>query len=261
MIDITFAFEDLERLLLIFVRMSMFIATAPFFSIQSVPARFKIGFSFFLSILIFQVLPVQAIAYETVIDYGIILLKEAITGLLIGFSADICSSIVTFAGQVIDMEIGLSMANMFDPTTNSSISITGGMYHYFVLMLLMISGMHHYIIRAIADSYQLIPLNGAVFNLEYLYHGALQFLGDYFIIGFRICLPIFMCSLLLNIVLGILAKSAPQLNMFAVGLQLKVFIGFGVLFLTASLLPDIANFISIEMKKMIVIALEGMGSV
>lgn len=261
MIDITFAYEDLEKLLLVFARMSMFIATAPFFSIQNVPARFKIGFSFFISILMFQVLPIQTVAYETVIDFGIIVLKEAAVGLILGFSADICSAIVTFAGQVIDMEIGFSMANMFDPTTNETVSLTGGMYHYFVLMLLMVTGMHHYVIRAIADSYQLIPLNGAVFNLEYLYQGALQFLGDYLTIGFRICLPVFMCSLLLNIVLGILAKTAPQLNMFAVGLQLKVFLGLAVLFITASLLPDIANFISIEIKKMIVMALEGMGSV
>ena len=261
MIDITFAFEDLEKLLLVFARMSMFIATAPFFSMQGVPARFKIGFSFFLSILLFQVLPLPAVVYETVIDYGVIVVKEAAVGAIIGFSADICSAIVTFAGQVIVMDIGLSMANMFDPTMNESVSLTGAMYRYFVLLLLMITGMHHYIIRAIADSYQLIPLNGAVFNFGYLYQGVLQFLGDYFIIGFRICLPVFMCSLLLNIVLGILAKSAPQMNMFAVGMQLKVLLGLIVLFLIASLLPDIANFISGEIKKMIVFVIEGMRSV
>lgn len=79
----------------------------------------------------------------------------------------------------------------------------------------------------------------------------LEFLSDYVIIGFRIVLPIFCSILLLNAVLGVLAKVAPQMNMFAVGIQLKVLVGLSVLFLTAGMLPGIADFVLDEMKRMI----------
>ena len=66
----------------------------------------------------------------------------------------------------------------------------------------------------------------------------ISFMVNYIVIGFRICLPIFCVILLLNAVLGILAKVSPQMNMFAVGIQLKILVGLAVLFFSASMLPD-----------------------
>ena len=75
------------------------------------------------------------------------------------------------------------------------------------------------------------------------------FLGDYISIGFQICLPVFAVMLLLNAVLGILAKVSPQMNMFAVGMQLKVLVGLCVLFFTTGMIPAVSNVIFTEMKK------------
>ena len=71
-------------------------------------------------------------------------------------------------------------------------------------------------------------------------------------------LPVFACIMILNCILGIMAKVSPQINMFAVGMQLKVLVGLGVLLLTVTLLPSIANFIFTEMRKMMVLFVEGM---
>ena len=86
----------------------------------------------------------------------------------------------------------------------------------------------------------------------------LEFLKDYVIIGFRIVLPIFCSMLLLNAVLGILAKVSPQLNMFAVGIQLKVLVGLSILFLTVEMMPSVAEMIFDEMERMIVSFMGGM---
>ena len=83
-------------------------------------------------------------------------------------------------------------------------------------------------------------------------------MSNYIIIGFRICLPIFCVTLLLNAVLGILSKVSPQMNMFAIGIQLKILVGIAILFFTASMLPAAANFIFTEMKKMITAFVGGM---
>lgn len=83
-------------------------------------------------------------------------------------------------------------------------------------------------------------------------------MSEYIIIGFRICLPIFAVMIMLNAVLGILAKVSPQLNMFAVGIQIKVLVGLSVMFLTTRMLPGAADFIYREMRKVIVSFVEGM---
>jgi flagellar biosynthetic protein FliR len=136
--------------------------------------------------------------------------------------------------------------------------ITGNLYNYFILMLLVVTNMHHFILRALIDSYKVVPINGAVFEWDHLLLSMTTFLTDLMVIGFRIVLPVFACIMILNCILGILAKVAPQMNMFSVGMQIKILVGFGILFLTVGLLPSISNFIFIEMKKMMVLFIEGM---
>lgn len=259
MIQYAFSVYDLEYFLLILVRVSCFVFSAPFFSMKNTPARVRIGLSFFTALLLYQALtPRVAIEYSTVIDFAIIVMKEAVAGLLIGLAATICSTIVNFAGSIADMETGLSMVTLMDPTTRENTSITGVLYQYVLMLLLIATGMYRYLFGALADTFVLIPVNGVVFRGASLVDSMLEFLGDYVIIGFRIVLPVFCAILLLNAVLGILAKVSPQMNMFAVGIQLKILVGLSVIFFTAGILPGIGDFIFDEMKRMIVSFVEGM---
>ena len=252
MIDYSFNYGDLELFLLIFVRVASFVYIAPFFSMSNTPSRVRVGLAFFISVLLYQTGPEQEAAYDTLTGYTIIVMKEAVTGFLIGFGANLCTAVVSFAGQIADMEMGLSMASLFDPATKQQTTITGVYYNYMVLLLLMISGMHRYLLKALSETYELIPINGAVFHDDALLQALITFMGDYIIVGFRICLPIFAVMIILNAVLGILAKVSPQLNMFAVGIQMKVLVGFCVLFVTTAMLPDAAGFIYEQMKRMVV---------
>lgn len=252
MIDYSFSYGDLELFLLIFVRVASFVYIAPFFSMSNTPSRVRVGLAFFISVLLYQTGPEQEAAYDTLTGYTIIVMKEAVTGFLIGFGANLCTAVVSFAGQIADMEMGLSMSSLFDPATKQQTTITGVYYNYMVLLLLMISGMHRYLLKALAETYELIPINGAVFHDDALLQALITFMGDYIIVGFRICLPIFAVMIILNAVLGILAKVSPQLNMFAVGIQMKVLVGFCVLFVTTAMLPDAAGFIYEQMKRMVV---------
>lgn len=258
MIEYTFDTGSLEYFLMIFVRIATFMFSAPFFSMPNTPGRVKIGLSLMMSVLLFQILPKGAPEYATVTEYAIIVLKEGITGLLIGFAANICNSIVLFAGRIMDIDIGLSMATLFDPISNETTSITGVLYYYLILMLLIVTDMHQFVLRAFVDSYQLIPVNGMDPGWGYLYQAFVGYMTDYLVIGFRIALPVFACILILNVVLGILARVAPQMNMFAVGIQIKIAVGLFVLIATVPLLPIVANYISGEMKKMIVLMIKGM---
>ena len=248
--NVDLAVEDIEVFLLILVRISGFVYTAPFFSQNSVPRNVKIGVSAFMALVIFSSVKGVQLEYVGIIDYAILVTRELITGILIGFSANVCVFILAFAGQMIDMEIGFSMVTQFDPTSKMQTTITSNLYTYLVMLIMLLSDMHLHLIKAIMDTFNLIPIGQTVFKSG-LYDAALKFITDYFIIGFRIVLPVFASLLIVNIVLGILAKVAPQMNMFVIGMQLKVFVGLFVLFFVVGLMPQVTDFIFSEMKVMI----------
>lgn len=259
MINYSFSIYDLEYFLLIFTRVTCFIYIAPFFGMNNTPNRVKIGIGFFVSLLLYNVLtPAPAVVYDTVMEYAVIVAKEAIAGLIIGFGANICLSVVNFAGHIADMETGLSMVTLMDPTSRESISITGALYQYSFMLMLIASGMYRYLIGALADSFILIPVNGVIFDSDSLLNSILFFMSDYIIIGFRIILPIFAAILLLNAVLGVMAKVSPQMNMFAIGMQLKIIVGLCVIFFTVGMLPGASDFLFTEMKKMMVSFIGGL---
>lgn len=242
--------EKIEFYLLILVRISTFIYSAPIFSIKSIPNKVKAAIAFFLAIMIGTVIPYEPLTYSTVYGLAALVLIEAIVGLLIGFISSICIQIISFSGQLIDLEIGFSMANMFDPINGVQVSVTSNLLYYFVLLVLLVSDLHYYLIRAIVATFKLIPIGKATFSVG-MYEIMLKFIVDFFIIGFRIVLPMFASILIVNIVLGILAKVSPQMNMFVIGFQLKIFVGFFVLLILVTMLPSISGFIVSEMKTML----------
>lgn len=259
MVDLSFTFDELLTFLLILVRVTCFIYLAPFFNMGNTPNRVKIGLGVFVSYLIYQILlPIEPLQYETILEYSVLVLKEAMVGLIIGFGANICMAVVNFTGNIIDMETGMAMATLFDPQTNQETSISGVLYQYAMSLMLIVTGMYQYLLKAIVETYTLIPINGAVFDREHLLSSMTQFMGNYLTIGFRICLPVFCVMILLNAILGIMAKVSPQMNMFAVGIQLKMLVGLGILFLVASMLPNAADFIFTQMKVIVVDFVEGM---
>lgn len=253
----TFTLQNLEYFFLILVRISAFIFIAPFFGMTNTPGKLKVGLSVFIAILIFQTIDYKALEYNSLVEYAGIVIKEAIVGLVIGYFANICSSILNFAGHMIDVDIGFSMVQILDPVTNVQSTITGNFYSYLVMLMLIVTNFHHYLIRALVDAFTIIPVGGANFRPS-LYQAMFQFFTDYLVIGFRIILPIFAAMLLLNAVLAILAKVAPQMNMFVIGMQLKVFVGLFILFLIVGFLPSVTEFIFDEMKKMVELAINSM---
>lgn len=125
------------------------------------------------------------------------------------------------------------------------------------MILFILSGMHLYLLGAMADTFKLIPIGGLSLNMS-LYNSFIGFLTDYFIIGFRIILPIFAVTLIVNCAMGIMTKVAPSIHMFSVGMQIKILVGLLVLFMTIILLPVIADFLFDEMKTMVVDVIRGM---
>jgi flagellar biosynthetic protein FliR len=251
----TFTIEHFEFYLLILVRITGFIFTAPFFSLKNVPFRVKTGLSIFLAAVLFYTVPYTTPEYDTEITFAVLIVKEALVGAIMGLFANIAYYILAFSGQMIDMDIGFSMVNEFDPTANIQTTITANLYGYLVILIMLITNLHHFFLRAVIDSFKVIELGEASFNTN-LYKLMVKFIVDYFIIGFRIVLPVFAAILIVNTILAILSKIAPQMNMFIIGVQLKIFVGLIVLVVVIQMAFSVADKISNEMKELLIQAIQ-----
>ena len=247
----SFTVQDLEFFLLILVRIASFIYSAPFFSTKNVPHRAKVILAVAISLLLYRfVLLRTTVEYNTVVGYAILVLKEAACGLSIGLAGYLAIYVVQHAGSLIDMDIGLAMAQMFDPLTNLNMGFSGTLYQYSFLLIMTGMNLHHNILRTFISSYESIPIGSVDFKAEALSNLIIRYMSASFMAAFRIFLPVFAGMLLLNVVLGILARVAPQMNMFVLGVQLKIFVGFGILFIMTNFLSYFADLLYGLMNEM-----------
>ena len=254
-----FTIEYIEYAVLIITRISMIFFIVPFFGNVNIPVRIKIALSFFLSLIITNSVDYSAVSYQGMLGYSILIAQEAVTGLLIGIGSGFTLYILNFSGHMLDMEIGFSMAMEMDPTTQVQTTISATFLTAVFMLMFIASDMHYFLIDAVVDSYKVIPIGEGIVSPN-LYKIFVQYVIDYFVIGFRIILPVFACILVINVILGILARIAPQMNMFVFGMQLKVFAGLSLIFILMNFLPGITDFLFNEMQtltKLFMLSLAG----
>ena len=247
----TFTVENLEFFLAIAMRILGFVLIAPFFSYSSVPQRAKLLLSLSVALIAYFVVPQEEpLQYNGVIGYAGLIISEAIAGMILGLFSNLALYILSYAGQIADMEIGLSMVTQFNPSSKVQVTITSNLLTFAVMLTMVATNLHLYILRAVIDSFVLIPVGKAVFS-PLLYQGYLGYLVDYMVLAFRIILPVFAALMVVNTILAVLAKAAPQMNMFVIGHQLKIFIGLSVLTLMMIFLPSISEMIFEQMMKLL----------
>ncbi len=256
--DLSISTLTLEAFLLVLVRCGTFLSTAPLFGHKSVNARTRVLVAFCIALAIFTVTDPAMPEYSTVFGFSLLIIKEAVIGLSLGFTATFVMEIITMAGEFIDREIGFTMSTSFDPSTGGMVTITAALYDKMVMLVIVLTNLHYYILKALAQSFELLPIGQVDVNYPYIYTNVIGFIGEYFSIGFRISMPVFLGATILNIILGVLAKSSPQMNMFAVGIQLKVTIGLLILSITAMFIPNIATYLMEKIQNMLTTLIGGM---
>lgn len=215
-------FGQYQIFLLVMVRTSGIFIFSPFFSSQNIPNTMKVGLTFSLSLLITNIIPsVADLTNEILVA---VIFKELMVGLIIGFISYAFFSAFYVMGQIIDMKIGFGMVNVVDPQNKSQVPLMGNFYYILAfLMLLSIDG-HHNIISALMDSYNFIPIGSFKYTQETM-DILINTLAQSFELGFKLSTPIIAVIFLTDIVLGIISKTIPQMNVFVVGMPLKVMIG------------------------------------
>lgn len=220
--------------LLIFVRIAAFFVTMPLFSYRTIPNQFKIGISFFLALIMFSAIDTSSILIDG--SYFFLLIKEALVGLLIGLIAYIILSAVQIAGGFIDFQMGFAIANVIDPQTGAQSPLIGQYFYIFALLFLLSVNGHHLLIDGMFSSFNFIPIDSFIsFSHQSFANFIVESFNTMFLIAFQMAIPIVGCLFLVDVALGIIARTVPQLNVFVVGLPIKIFVSFVVILFFLSL--------------------------
>ena len=235
---INFSVEYMAIYFLIFMRVLSFLAASPLLSLKGIPALLKIGFCLILTYVLYMVIPYDpSIIEESLIAYAILASKEILFGLALGYVVNLIFTGVQMAGQVVDFQIGFSMATYYDPMSNSRVSLFGNLYYWIAIALFYAVDGHYYLIHAAVQSFELVPLAGLDFGQLNLL-GISRLFSDTFLIAFEIAMPIIVIVLLVDVVMGIISRTVPQINLLMMNLPLKMMIG---ILASIILLPVLIN--------------------
>lgn len=242
---------NLTVFLLIVARVTAFFVVLPLFSHRTIPASHRIAFAVVLSWMMYYTLDVEP--FEINGDYILFIIKEVISGLFIGLLAYIIMSAVQIAGGFIDFQMGFAMANVIDPQTGAQSPLIGQFLNTLALLLLLALNGHHLLLDGIFYSYQFMPMEMVwpAFGQENYVEFIMKTFAGVFAVAFQMSIPIVATLFLVDVALGITARTVPQLNIFVIGYPIKIGVGFLVLLVMMAVLMAVIQ----KMFEILVIAM------
>jgi len=222
---------DFIIILLIFVRITAAFFAAPVMGHTSIPILVKMFFGIIISYMVFLTIDKSSITIEVSLWFLTAnAIKEILSGLMMGFMLNFVFYGVSFAGSLIGFDMGLSMAESFNPMEGTENNVIGELIYFAALLLFFVIDGHHYLIRGLVYSFSVIPIGKFTVTSS-----SFQLLINYstlvFIIAIKIASPILVSFFLISVAEGIIARVIPQMQVFFVTQPLKIGVGF--LFLTA----------------------------
>lgn len=216
--------DTLLRALLVFVRVGGVLVAAPFFGHPSIPVRLRVLLAVLLAYAVVGLVP-GGLPFEPGSAVGLLaaVAVEALTGLTLGFAAQFIFYAVQFAGEVLGFQMGLGLAQVFDPVNGASTNPLGRFLVLTLLLVFLLLEGHHLLLRALVASFELVPLAAA--RLDAPGPLLLEWTGSFFTTALRLAAPFMATIFLVDTALGVFARVAPQADLFSIGLPLKLLIG------------------------------------
>lgn len=218
--------------LLVFARLAVMFLLLPGISAAYVPVRIRLLFAILVTMLVLPMvqatLPAQP---EAAADLVRLIIMETIIGGFLGAVVQIIMAALELAGQMISSATGLTNAMVDDPITEEQSAIVIGLLNLAAVAIIFISGVHHFMLMAMVDSYNLFIPNTPLFTRDML-NMAASLLDDAFYMGVKLAAPFLVFEMVFQIASGILARLSPQLNVFFVVLPLQIILGLSILMIT-----------------------------
>lgn len=230
MVTLPFAtINEFTLFVLVLGRMAGLFAAIPLFGGRTVPLRVRMAAILAMSLVLFPVVRQNVPPLPgDVLTFALLVIRETLIGLTLGLLSVVIFAAVEFCGQMVGMQMGLSIATLFDPSIGTQSSSIAVFQNLLAMLLFMSVGAHYIFLRALTESYRLIPVGNWHVSgplLEYLVSAT----GAVFVLAIKLSAPVMAALLATSVVLGIMARAFPQMNVFIVAMPLNIAIGFLIL--------------------------------
>ncbi|MHC4637052.1 MAG: flagellar biosynthetic protein FliR [Planctomycetota bacterium] len=236
-----YVIQELLGFMMVSTRLSGFFLVAPVFSWKSIPPLIKISMIVILSIFICMVHPVSAsVVNAKVLESILLLINELSYGLALGLICSLLFGAVKFAGRIIERQMGLAMASVVDPLTGENTQAVSMLLEMIFILLFLSANGHHFFLQIMARSYEAFPA-GTVPTIPIMCEGIVQAGTSMLTAGLRISAPLLAVFLILMVILAVMARIAPEMNILFISFPIKIGIGLIIL---AMFMPFINSYIS-----------------
>jgi len=226
---------------MVLTRISAFFMVIPVFGWKSIPVRIKMSLAILLAIFFSMIIPPPVRAQQaSVLEAVLLIVNEGTYGLALGLVAALLFAAIKFSGRIVERQMGLAMASILDPLTGERTQPLGSLLEMmFVLMFLSANG-HHWFLWTLSKSYEAFPA-GSIPSIPILAGGVIRAGSTMLIAGLKLAASMLAAFLLLLVVLAILARMVPEMNILFISLPLRV--GLGLLMVVV-FLPLMSTFVS-----------------
>ena len=251
-------FTLLITFFLVFIRMVSFVFSCPLYAIPGIPPLVKAGLSFILAVLVTPVVqPVTSEIPGGLWGFGLVVFSEVGVGLALGLVCTFVFSVIKTAGQLLDFQIGFAMAALMDPLSGSMNTLVSRFLYFMTLVLFFNVDGHHSLIRALVKSYDLVPLTAAGINggITLL---MIRIFADTFALAVQICAPVVAILVITDLALGLVGKTAPQMNIFQLGFPLRIAVGVSSLAILLPALTSVFKLLFDTLQKDLLLLMKGL---
>jgi flagellar biosynthetic protein FliR len=228
----TLLFDQFASFVLVLARVGALIMTAPIFSSKAIPIRARVLMAVAISLLITPMVATDSLVeMNHLLTFGRYLISESLIGILLGFGITIMLSGIQLTGQIISQLGGTAIAEVFDPTLDSNVSVYSQALYFLTLAMFVLLNGHRMVMDALLDTYQWLPPGKAALGTSYV-EVLVMLLSQSFQLGLRAAAPVMTALLLATLVLGLIGRTLPQINILAVGFGINSLLTLGCFFTT-----------------------------
>ncbi|RJP81637.1 MAG: flagellar biosynthetic protein FliR [Candidatus Zixiibacteriota bacterium] len=238
-----FLWDQALVLTLVFLRIATALALMPVYGFRGLPLAVKAGLAFFLALVLLPAVRLPAgwsLQGAGLPAFLALALPEVVAGLVLGLTTGFIFYGIEIAGQFVGLQMGLGIVSVMDPLSEQQTSIISQLQYFFALVIFLTFNGHHFLLEGLGQTFQAVPLGGAAFpgGMAGLF---IRMAGDMFVAGVKIAAPVTAALILSEVALAITARAMPQMNVFLVGIPLKITVGLLGLALSLPMLTYILD--------------------
>ncbi|TET32150.1 MAG: flagellar biosynthetic protein FliR [Planctomycetota bacterium] len=245
---VTFTVTQFQFFILVLFRIAGMMTIAPFFGSMNIPRPVKIGLALLISLAIFPIVPKPDVALPGALSgYLLAAVAECSIGIVLGFAATLVFAGIQLAGHFIGQEMGLTLANVVDPTSFEQVTVVTQFKFIFAVLVFLAVGGHLLLLWFLFWTFEMIPIMSVSYCRLVPEYIAMGMGAQMFIEAVQLAAPVIVAMLVTTVMMAFVAKTAPEINVFIIGFGVRAGVGLVILLLA---MPYMAGVLDVIFKRM-----------